>query len=389
VGGILDLPLVDIFLVVLGGSLDLLNVGLGGPEDFDFLISGKIRKIIFYFTARKRQMANVKKKVYSYTRKSESDNGSEKLTISDFSISMADGSGRVSTADGYSRTSIADVLLYPSAAPSVSHTSKSGLSTSTITKVARESAVDLSSLEQKCNQLLPYANKDKNILPPKIYAAFMEVVNLGIKVAGTDQYTEFHNITTKVFGSTKNIVKKSVAEQFVGCHGNKSGCDESCAGNFPVKNYTKDNFCETHVAVYNRGSINLHYSPAKPSSVLLIHTSTPVVVDRKSVEYLKSQGISTVRVMKENPDGEKEVKTFSVDNLAVKCDNSTSNKKSNKTKKDSDDSDCNNSSLTMLILFVIFIVIILVIIGMCYYVSGSSANTHTTSYGYKNISTSH
>ena len=282
-------------------------------------------------------MSNIKKKVYSYTRRSETENDSERLSITDFSISTA--------------------------------SSHKSLTATQSTKTNKESAVDLSSLKSKCEQLLPYANFNKEALSPKVHTTFMEVVNLGIKVGGTEQYNEFHTITNKVFGSVKNPVKRSIAEQFIGCSGNKSGCDEGCAGNFPAKNYTKDNFCETHVAVYDKGIINLHFSPSKPSSVLLIHSTSPdVVIDAKSTSFLKSKGISTVQVMRKNTTGQKEVKTYNLDKLAC-------NKPKQPTKKDDCDKE-DTSCVSLLIMFVILILVILLIVGGIYWFnSGSGSNT--------------
>ena len=124
----------------------------------------------------------------------------------------------------------------------------------------------------------------------------MEVVNLGTRVSGTEKYAEFHDITNKVFGKYKSDIKGTVAYQFTGCTGGKSGCHEDCAGAFPDKGYTEKSFCETHVGVYQDGAINIHYSPAKPCNILLLHSKVPVKFSKNAASKLKEIGVKTVKV---------------------------------------------------------------------------------------------
>lgn len=254
-------------------------------------------------------MSGGTKKVYKWTRRtSPTEEETNKLTVTGLSVSQT-----------------------------------SGMSTSSSTQ--SESAVDMHSLREKCEKLLPYASYDKNNLPTKVYATFIEVVNLGAKLSGTEQYSVFHDTVTQIFNAKGKPTKGSVAEQFIGCIYNKSGCDHGCAGNFPVKNYNKDSFCSTHVAVYDKGDINLHYSPSTPSDTLLVHSSSnKISLNKKTATELKSKGISKVKISSKGPNGENQLSTHSLDSL---CD-----------KKREKNCESNDYLLWIMLLIVLIIIVI-------------------------------
>lgn len=207
--------------------------------------------------------------------------------------------------------------------------------------------MDLSTLKSKCERLIPYANVHKYKLTPEAHKVFMEVVGLGTRVAGTDQYNEFHDITNKVFSKYKSDTKGTVAYQFTGCTGGKSGCHEDCAGAFPDKGYTEKSFCETHVGVYQDGDINIHYSPAKPCNVLLLHSKTPVKFDEGVSAKMREVGVRTVKV---NIGGD-----ITVHHIGDAAPKKSSKSKKNKTCDD-------DISLWSIIVFIVIIVVLLFVV---------------------------
>lgn len=217
----------------------------------------------------------------------------------------------------------------------------------TSSKPRKEAAVDLSTLRAKCEKLLPYANTHKYKLPAKQHEIFMEIVGLGMRVAGTDQYNEFHDITNSVFSGYKSSVKGSVANQFIGCAGGKKPCHEECAGAFPDKGYTEKSFCETHVGVYHDGTFDIHYSPAKPCSILLLHSNVPLKINKNVAKQLKSANITTVNV---SVNGS--VTVHSVNDI-LSCE-----------PKKKERNDCDDGWLWLMLIFVLVIVILIVSAGM-------------------------
>lgn len=178
----------------------------------------------------------------------------------------------------------------------------------------------------------------------------MEIVGLGMRVAGTDQYNEFHDITNSVFSGCKSTVKGSVANQFIGCTGGKKPCHEDCAGAFPDKGYTEKSFCETHVGVYHDGTFDIHYSPAKPCSILLLHSNVPLKIDKKVAKQLKAANISTVNV---SVNGS--ITVHSIDNILA-LDSKKKNKKN----------DCDDEWVWLILIVVLVIVIIMVACAVSY-----------------------
>lgn len=306
-------------------------------------------------------MSKVKHNTYSYTRKSstvpEPSTSTIGLTWSGGITSSNTQNNTSNTCETPSQNALTvDTKSWFISNSTTADTSLSAKSTPTkCTKSTKEVAVDLSALESKCRQLLPYANTHKYSLPPKIAILFTEVITLGTRVAGTEQYNNFHTITNKVFAGHNSAIKGTVAQQFTGCSGGKSGCHEDCAGNFPDKHYTRDSFCHSHVGVYQNGEINIHYSPSKPCKVLLLHSTTQDIDMHAEIwKALSAKGISIVNVSAKDSKGVKEIRTHTNTATANKPA-----KKEHKRKKD-------DSSDWLIFLF-IFIIVIVIIIALAYW----------------------
>lgn len=285
-------------------------------------------------------------RTYRYQRKSETNTQGTELAWSNGGITASESSSATVNPNSSSTGSKTWYL-----SNSTSNNTPSETTVKEEAPMRRESAVDLSTLRSKCESLIPYAKTHKYKLPSKQHQIFMEIVGLGMRVAGTDQYNEFHDITNSVFGSYRSSVKGSVAHQFIGCTGGKGPCHEDCAGAFPDKGYTEKSFCETHVGVYHNGSFDIHYSPAKPCSVLLLHSTVPLSIERKVAKELKAANITTVNV---SVNGE--ITTHSVDEILA-C------KKDKKSDCDGDDYD---GWWLIVIIVVIVILIVVLICGTSY-----------------------
>ncbi len=151
-------------------------------------------------------------------------------------------------------------------------------------------------LKAKLIYLKKFASHKKTDLDHGDHIKLMEIISMSVAIAGTNQYDEFIDIVISVFGGIKTVERGTVADFFVGCS-NKSpysgvhGCSAECAGNLPRKGYKAEDFCSTHVAMYD-GSLKLNYSPATKSDILLIHsTFNSFKLVPEEIDELRNKGI--------------------------------------------------------------------------------------------------
>ena len=160
-----------------------------------------------------------------------------------------------------------------------------------------EVATALKELKETCLYLKKYAHYKKTDpnLPDAAYKKLMDVAELARRTMGTPEYAKFHKITTEIFGAVPTPERGTVGDFFVGCL-DKDGCSVECAGNLPKPNFTKDNFCSTHVGHYKDGTMELHYSPAVTSDVILMHVDgkSELVLTVEDEDMLTNNGIKRV-----------------------------------------------------------------------------------------------
>jgi hypothetical protein len=214
---------------------------------------------------------------------------------------------------------------------------------------------DMVNLKNDCKYLKKYAYFKIVDLPKNAHYKFNRTKKLAESLQGTSQYTQFYQITSKIFGQIITKNRGTVADFFCGCSnvdpatGFNIGCRAECVNSLPLPEDFDNCKCDTHVATYSswEGLSLIHSPNYKCNMVKIYHTLKNIALSKSEIDLLKNKGVNQAMLIR--TQNTTIIRTQNVNNISNLINQNTTTTKKKK----------NWNGIFFLFIFLIVIIVII------------------------------